>query len=574
MSSIVATPDFETYRNALIAYIRAKPGFENYNFEGSTLNILADILAYNTQQNAFMINMAGSEMFMDTSLLRESIISHAQLLGYYPRSNKSAQASIRVTLTGNANSVVLIPKGFEFNGKGTAGQTLRFSTKESKTVTLSNAGTATVDLIILEGPLKQYKYSVSVSNAQKQILPIPQMDLSTVVVRVFASQSDVIGSTYFKFDSLFEINNETKVFWLYETLNNSYQLQFGDDNFGKKPVSGNIVTIDYVLSSGSAGNGAKQFSQKSTLTGVNMAIVTLTPGVGGANKESDEEIKNQAPLNYSIQNRAVTMNDYKILIKNFFSDISAISVWGGEDNKPVPYYGRVFFSIKPITKSRLSTLEINSIKSFLKERQVLTNQIEYTHPELIDVILNIKCWLKNNSITLGAVDSSIKLSVVNYGASDANDFNSELKYSKLVEAIDNASEVIDHNLTSIKLGYNLYANFNEPWPYTIEFDNALVPGSLYCDNVLYKNIASIIKDNELGQIAIYRSVSGTLTKVIDIGTIDYTTGLVTLPSFTPEYNGGDFVRFTCTPFEYSIKAQNNKLLNLLAENINVTFPEE
>ena len=278
--------------------------------------------------------------------------------------------------------------------------------------------------------------------------------------------------------------------------------------------------------------------------------------------------------NYETQNRAVTVNDYKIMIQNFFADISAISVWGGEDNKPVPYYGRVFFSIKPITKSRLSDIEIFNIKSFLKERQVLTNQIEYTHPELIDVILNIKCWLKNNSITTGAVDSAIKLAVVNYGASEANDFNAELKYSKLIEAIDDASDVIDHNLTDIRLGYSLYANFNEPYPYTIQFDNAIIPGTLYCDKVLYRNMDSIIKDDSLGKVSIYRSVGGNIVKVIDVGTIDYSIGLVTLPSFTPEYDGSDYLRFTCTPVEYSIKAQNNKLLNLLAENIVITFPEE
>lgn len=572
--STVNTPDFETYKASLVAYIKSKPGFEDFNFEGSTLNFLADILAYNTQQNAWMTNMAFSEMFMDTAQLRESIISHAQLLGYYPNSNKSAQAKIRVTLTGTPNAIVLIPKGFEFNGKGRSNQTLRFSTKASTTVTLSNAGTATVDLDILEGPLKQYKYVVTASNAQKQVLPIPQMDLSTALVRIYSSISDVVGTTWFKFSSLFEIDNSTKVYWLYETLNNSYQIQFGDNNFGKKPEHGNIVTIDYILSSGSLGNGAKQFSQKSTLSGVTLSIVTLTPGVGGADKETAEEIQNRAPLNYSIQNRAVTINDYKIMIQNFFDDISAISVWGGEDNKPIPYYGRVFFSIKPITKSRLSDIEILNIKNFLKERQVLTNQIEYTHPELIDVILNIKCWLKNNSMTVGAVDSAIKLAVVNYGASESNDFNAELKYSKLIEAIDNATDVIDHNLTSIKLAYSLYANFNESWPYTIQFDNAIIPGTLYCDKVLYRNMDSIIKDDSLGKVSIYRSVSGNIVKVIDIGTIEYSTGVVTLPGFTPEYDGSDFIRFISTPVEYSIKAQNNKLLNLLAENITVTFPEE
>jgi len=568
----VQTPDFETYRNALIAYIKSRPGFEDYNFEGSTLNILADILAYNTQQNAWMTNMSFSEMFMDTAQLRESIISHAQLLGYYPNSNKSAQSKIRVTLTGSPNAIVLIPKGFEFNAKGRSSQTLRFSTTQSTTITLSGSGSATVDLDLVEGPLKQYKYVVTASNAQKQVLPLPQMDISTASVKVYAGTSDVVGESYFKFDSLFEIDNTTQVFWLYETLNSSYQLQFGDNNFGKKPDIGNIVTIDYILSSGSTGNGAKQFFQKSTLTNVSMNIVTLTPGVGGADKETTEEIKNRAPLNYAIQNRAVTMNDYKILIQNFFSDISAISVWGGEDNKPTPYYGRVFFSIKPITKARLSDIEINSIKNFLKERQVLTNQIEYTHPELIDIILNIKCWLKNGSMTNGAVDSAIKLAIVNYGANESNDFNAELKYSKLIEAIDSATETIDHNLTDIKLGYSLYANFNEAWPYTIQFDNSIVPGTLYCDRVTYRNMDSIIKDDSLGKVAIYRSVSGTLVKVIDIGTIDYSTGTVDLPAFAPEYNGSDFVRFTCTPVEYSIKAQNNKLLNLLAENIVVTFP--
>lgn len=570
--AIVNTPDFETYKAALAAYIKSKPGFEDYNFESATLNILADLLAFNTQQNAWMVNMAFSEMFMDTSLLRDSIISHAQLLGYYPSSNRSAQAEIRVTFTGTPNATVFIPKGFEFNAKGRANQTLRFSTIESYTVTLSSGGTATQNLKLQEGPIKQYKFAVA-NGVQKYVLPLPQMDLSTVSVRVYDNQSDVIGEVYFKYDSLFEVDNTTKVFWLYETLNNSYQLQFGDDNFGKKLQNGNIVTVDYVLSSGSVGNGAKQFYQKASIPNVSMAIVTLTPGVGGADKESAEDIQNRAPLNYAVQNRAVTVNDYKILIKSFFADISALSVWGGENN-PVPSYGTVFFSIKPITKARLTDLEINSIKNYLKDRQIITTRIEYTQPELIDIILSVKIWLKNNSLTNGAVDSAIRLAVVNFGATEANEFNAELKYSKLVEVIDSATETIDHNLTDITLGYTLYPNFNEYWPYTIQFDNQLVPGTLYCDRVIYNNQPSIIKDDSLGTVSIYRAVSSNLVKIIDIGTIDYTTGLFEINSFAPEYDGADFLKFTVTPSAYSIKAKNQKLLNLSTENIEILFMED
>lgn len=568
--STVQTPDFTEYKKALADFIKSKPGFEDYNFDASALNILTDILAFNTQQNAWSTNMAFSEMFLDSSFLRETIISHAQLIGYFPSSIKSAKAKIRVTLTGTPNATVLIPRDFEFNGKGTANQTLRFSVEESHTIQLDGTGKATIDLVIQEGVRKIYRFRVT-DNKTKFVLPIPNIDISSMIVKVFPTNNSVDFDFYYKFENLFELESDSKVFWIYETLNNSYQIQFGDNIIGKKLSNNNVVQVEYILSSGSAGNGAKSFTPRVSLPGIsNIAVVTLTPGVGGSDKESNESIKSRAPLNYAVQNRAVTKNDYKILIENNFEDIAAISIWGGEEN-PIPYYGRVFFSIKPETKERLTDLEINEIFKFLRDKQVLTNSLEYKHPEIIDIILKTKVWKKNQAQTDGAIESQIKFGVTLWANSELNNFNSELKYSKLVEAIDDSSISIDHNLTDIKLGYTLYPQYNVSKEYAIEFDNDIIPGSLLCQSVIYLNKQSVIKDDSQGTVAIYRPVNNVLVKIVEIGTIDYSTGRVFLNAFRPEFDGAAFLKFVATPTVYSIKSKNNKLLQITADNIEVLF---
>lgn len=569
---IVSTPDFAEYKKALAEYIKSKPGFEDYNFEASTLNILTDILAFNAQQLGWNTNMAYSEMFMDSSFLRETVISHAQLIGYFPASIKSAEAKIRLTLTGTPNATILIPKDFEFNAKGTKNQDLRFSVKESHSVLLNGSGSATVDIIVVEGTRKLYRFKVS-EDKTKFVVPIPNIDISSLIVKVFPNSASQTFEFYYQFKNLFELTEKTNVFWIYETLNNSYQIQFGDGIIGNKLLNNNIVQLEYLLSSGSAGNGAKAFTPRISLPGIsNISITTLTPGVGGTDKESTESIKSRAPLNYAVQNRAVTKNDYKILIENNFDDIGAISVWGGESN-PIPYYGRVFFSIKPISKERLTDLEVESIVKFLSDKQVITNSLEHKHPEIIDVILKCRVWKKNQSQTNGIVESQIKLGVVSYANSELSEFNSELKYSKLIEAIDDSSITIDHNLTDIKLGYTLYPQFNVKKEYTIEFDNALVPGSFLCRSVLYLSKDSIIKDDGLGVVAIYRPINNVLVKISEIGTINYVTGLVYLNSFVPEFDGASFLDFIVTPDSYSIKTKNNKLLQIVPENIEVLFQE-
>ena len=571
--STVITPDFTEYKQGLANYIKSKQGFEDYNFEAAALNILTDILAFNAQQLGFNVNMAFSEMFMDTSFLRETVISHAQLIGYFPRSIKSAEASVRLSLTGTPNSTLLIPRDFQFNGKGTQNQTIRFSTKESTTVQLDGSGLATVDILLQEGVRKLYKFKVT-DNKTKFVIPVPNMDISSLIVKVFPTENSVDFEYFYKFENLFELDNTSNVFWIYETLNNSYQIQFGDDILGKKLVNNQVVQIEYILSSGSVGNGAKQFTPRLSLVGIsNIAVTTLTPGVGGSDKETTESIKAAAPLNYAIQNRAVTKNDYKILIENYFSDISAISVWGGEEN-PIPYYGRVFFSIKPLSKERLTDLEIDNIINFLSDKQVLTNSLEHKHPEIIDIILKTKVWKKNQNQTNGMIVAQIKLGVTAYAAKEINQFNSELKYSKLVENIDDSSTSIDHNLTDLKLGYTLYPQFNVDKSYTIELDNAIVPGSLLCQELLYLNKLSVIKDDGLGIVSIYRAISNNLTKIAEIGTIDYLTGYIFLNSFKPEFDGSSFLKFVATPVTYSIKSKNNKLLQITSENIEVTFVED
>lgn len=565
----VHTPDFTEYKKALSEFIKSQPGFGDYNFDASALNILTDILAYNTQQLNYAVNMSYSEMFMDSSFLRETVISHAQLVGYFPNSIKSAEAKVSLTLTGTPNTTHILPKDFEFGAKGISDQNLRFVSKESQTFTLNSSGQKTIEIVLVEGVRKLYRFPIVVDKT-KYIIPVPNMDLSTLIVKVYPSINSGSFDLYDQYDNLFELDPESKIYWIYETLNNSYQIQFGDGILGNKLSPGNVVSVEYILSSGLNGNGSKNFSASDSLPGIsNISVTTITPGVGGANKESIETIKSRAPLNYAIQNRAVTANDYKTLIKKYFPDISAISVWGGENN-PIPSYGKVFVSIKPETKDRLTDLEISNIKIFLSKKQVVTNSIEFVHPEIIDIHLNTSVKLKNNSLSQGAVESAIKVAVNTFANNELNDFNSQLKYSRLIETIDSATDTIDFNLTDISLRYKIYPQFNVERAYTFSFENRIIPGSVQT-RILFQNRDSLVKDDMNGSIAIYRPVNNVLVKITEIGSINYQTGVVILNKFAPQFTGSAYIIFAATPNRYSITAKNNKLLQIPIENIEVYF---
>jgi len=374
--------DFDTIKQNIISYLSQYPGFTDYNYEGSALSVLINALAYNTHYLAFYMNMLSSEAFLDSAVLRQSVVSHAKHLNYMPTSRKAATSIVNITVDPSpaTPAFITIPKGHQFTASSDSTDFI-FSTKEALTITpVSGVYTAT-DVPIIQG--EWYTYTSLVDNTipkQRFIIPDANVDVSTITVKVQNSTTDLTQEVY-SFVSDFNLLTPTdKVYFLQESENERYEVYFGDNVIGQKPVDGNIVIVEYLVTDGEAGNyigngntATTKFYSASPIQNYSSVVVTtLTPGFGGAEKEDIEHVRFAAPKNYQAQNRAVTINDYKTLLVRDYPNALSLSIWGGEDNEP-PAYGKVFISIRPVQGYELTRTTKEYIKNtILKKYNVVS----------------------------------------------------------------------------------------------------------------------------------------------------------------------------------------------------------
>lgn len=555
--------DFEQVKTSLKEYLKSNSNFTDYDFEGSNLSSIIDVLAYNTYITSYNANMVANEVFIDSSTLRENVVALARNIGYVPKSRKAALATVTFDVdTADISptpSTITLKKGVVASSSGTfASQSFIFSILEDVTIPVFNGIATFNELQIYEGVLLESNFTRSTRNLnQKYILPNSGIDTDLIRVTVRSNEFSTSSTKYALQDSLFDINPESKVYYLQEISDERYELIFGDDIFGKALEEGNYITANYIVSNGDAANGISNFNFSGRLTytrngieyNVTSGVSLLTPGIitsGGQNIETVESIKKFAPRIYATQNRALTSNDYETIIPaKIYPETESISVFGGEELVP-PQYGKVFISIKPTFGDYLPNLIKENIKMRLKKYAVAGIVPEILDLKYLYLETDSKIYYNTNAANSSELVSTlVQNNVTKYAEStELNKYGARFKYSKFLKVIDDSHESVTSNITTIQMRRDLRVTLNALVEYQIGFGNSFYIKKMSGYNIKTSAfrvdgigtdvyISDLPNSNrETGELFLFsvpsiNSSSPTIVKR-NIGTIDYKRGVLTL----------------------------------------------
>ena len=584
--------EFDDIKSNLKSYLSAQSQFADYDFAGSGMDVLLDVLAYNTHYMGYYANMAVNEMFIDSASLRESVVSHAKHLNVIPASVTASTAYLDMTFTPSGSPLSLsIAKNTKFT-TSISGRSYTFTTTANKTI-YPIAGTYSVtNLPIREGTIVNKKYTVNLADTtQRFVVPNRNVDISTITVQVQNSSSDTAVTTWTNANALdvTTITSTQKVFWIQEVEEQKYEILFGDGAVGAQLADANIIFIEYLVTSGLASNKASSFTAVGTVAGLSSANYTLTvasAASGGAEIESVASLKTNAPKLYQAQKRATTKEDYKAILLGERSDIESITVYGGEDASPA-VYGKVYIAVKPNGNTAFSAATKDAIKtSILKKTNVVTVTPEIVDPIfyylLIDTTINYDpVTLLTNEDTLKSLISS---TITNYFSTSLQKFDNKFRYSKLAGVIDDTNSSIRNSKTSIRYQMQITpTTLAVAATYTMEFNTTLAKGTLTSTAFTASDgFTYTLFDDSLGVVKLIRSTYTSATDSIavdspvaymtladgsqNLGTIDYTTGKVVLNNFTPYTisDGKTYIKMIVTP------GTNNQDITPLREQIITT----
>jgi len=572
----VTSLNFDNIKESMKTYIASKPEFTDYNFEGSTISMLLDLLAYNTYQNAFYTSMVGNEMFLDSALLRDSVVSRAKMLNYVPRSARGASTTltVEITPTGAPDSVT-VAKDSEFSAT-VDGEAYKFVTPQAYSFSSTDNYSGTIT--ITEGRPVTHRFTVNTNSPVRYILPNENVDTTSITVDVQTSSSDASSVRYNLASDITEVQANSAVYFLQEVEDSQYEITFGDDVIGQAPVDGNIVIANYRICNGTDGNGISSFTSPSTLGG-SSTFTTLVDAAtsGGANNETIESIKFNAPKNYETQNRAVLAEDYKRLILRDNGDVQSISVWGGEENNP-PIYGKVYISIKPTIGNTISSQRKTEITTELKKYNVLSIDPEFVDATFLYIrpTVEVRYDSKTTTLTGPQVQTKVLNAITNFESTKLGTFdNKTFRYSQFVKAIDAADSSIVSNLTTIQIEKRFVPSLTNSTTYNVSFSNALHnphAGHRYAISssaFTYRGNTSYFDDDGNGNLRIYY-ITGSNTRVYTnetAGVVNYRTGLVTINSFLPSAFVGSSLSIFADSADDDVNAIRNQILLIAGANV-------
>jgi hypothetical protein len=475
--------DFNDIKTNLKQYLQGQNVLQDYNYEGSALSTLLDILAYNTQYNAYYLNMVANEMFMDSALQRSSVVSHAKLLNYTPKSAIAPSATIDLNVYGVTDPSLTLPKFTRFLSEAIDGVNYTFVTTDSKTVNVISNTASFNDITLKQGQPSALNYTVdSVTNPSYTFeIPETTIDTSTLVVVVQKSGANNYTEVYTPATEYLKLDGESLVYFIQESRNGTYEIYFGDGVLGKKLSDGNIVKVSYIITQGTASADANNFVLMDAIGGYsNNAITPITSATTGGDKESITSIKFQAPKSYSAQGRAVTKEDYITLIQQneLGYSFDAVNVWGGEENDP-PVYGQVFICLKPTGAYSLTqTQKQRLIQQVIKPISVMTVEPTIVEPDYTYVKLNVNVVYdpKKTTLTANQISQLVTSSVNFFATNTLNTFNSTFAAPDLTTAIQNADPSIVTNEVKVQLQKKFYPNLSSPQTYNFFYGVELAKG--------------------------------------------------------------------------------------------------
>ena len=591
--------DFDEVKDNLKLFMRNQTEFKDYDFEGSGLSALLDVLAYNTHYLGFNANMMANEMFLDSSQLRSSVVSHAKTLGYTTRSATAAKATVDVSLN-TSNTSATMPAGTVFTSS--VGDTsYQFVTIQSVTALLQGSIIPFDNVIIYEGSYVSSRYTVDVQNVEQRFLiNDDRVDTTTLTVRVQNSLSDSTLTTYTLATDISGLTSTSNVYFLQEVEDGKYEIYFGDGILGSLVEDGNIVIMNYVVTNKGAANSAAVFTSSSAIDTVNSVNVRLvSPAAGGAEPESIESIKYNAPLDYASQGRCVTTEDYKTYVKQLFANTQSVSVWGGEDGSfsnvtgasDIAEYGKIFISVKSITGLNLNETQKAQLVSQLSQYTVASLTPVIVDPSVLNLIISVNFKFDSNATTknAGALESIVSSTITNYNNDYLKVFNSVFRHSQFTSLIDASDTSILNNVTTIALGSFYTPDTSGTYSFTVNFGNQLyhphdahnsTSGGIIASTGFYiqDNTNEMFFDEDgSGNLRIYYLDSGARTYYdLLAGTVDYVTGLVSVnPIYITNVSNVDdnistAIRLTASPASVDIVSTRNQIVEIDIVNTSVT----
>ena len=491
--------DFGSIKDSLKNYMKDNGVLNDYNYEGSAISTLLDVLAYNTQYNAYYLNMVANEMFLDTALQRNSVVSQAKLLNYIPQSAIAPSATINLRVNQVTDASLTLPKYTSFLSEGIDGINYNFVNTDSHTVNVVNGVAQFNEVTLKQGSSQVYSFLVDVGTNTKSLFKLPDtnIDTTTLLVAVQESSSNNYLTTFSSASDYLTLNNSSTVYFLQEGLNGYFEIYFGNGILGKALKNGNIVRVSYVTTQGLSGAGANNFVIMNTIAGYSNTVVTpITSASQGASRETIDSIKLQAPKSYAAQNRAVTKDDYITAIQQnqLGYSFDAVNVWGGQQNDP-PVYGRVFVCMKPtggytITQNQKAKL----IKDVLKPISIMTVEPTIVDPDYtyVQITANVLYDPKKTTASATQIKAAVRNVIYSYSLSTLNTFNSTFKASDFNNRINAADASIITNEISIKLQKKFFPNLSTPTTYNLYYGTELkkgmfLSGILSTPTVVYRN---------------------------------------------------------------------------------------
>jgi hypothetical protein len=574
----VSETSFDGIKQNLKTFLKAKSEFKDYDFEGSNLSSLLDILSYNSYLNAFYLNMVGSEMFLDTTQIKTSAVSHAKELNYIPRSRTSARAQVTLTInTGGAlPSSIVVPENYVL--RTTIDQkNLEFSTNEDIIVFNKNGVYSTGKIYVYEGKIVNEFFTVDTDT--KYILQSENVDTNSIKVTVINSASDSTNSVYTYTDSLLGLNSSSEVYFIQGYKDNQYEIVFGDGVSGKKLTNGNIVKVKYRSTNGELGNRVSTFSTTRKIENLyDVTVATNVIATDGSEREDTESIKFYAPRHFTTQNRAVTREDYINLIRNKFPQIKTVGVYGGEDAVP-PQYGKVI--ITPIPYGSIpfiSTQLKKSIIDYLMTKTITTEPLIYDPEYLyLKVVTNVSYNPSLTTKTLNQLKTEITQQIKDYDLNYLTEFGDDFRKSKLMSMIDSTDQSIISNDTSVRMIYKIVPiktisqriNFSfsnalyRPLRYEYQlYEQEVVQSSFFTyikNGVTYSN--AIITDDGIGNLRICYNASGVRVVIeSNIGSVNYDTGEMSFDINPFDYIGS--IDFYAKPNLSDVTVSESKFLRI------------
>lgn len=585
----VSSLDFDVLKANFITFLKTQTAFKDYNFEGSNMNVLLDVLSYNSYLNSFYLNMVASEMFLDTAQKLDSVISHAKELNYTPRSVRSAKAVVSFNLqtTGIENPLIL-PKGTLFSGTNSNG-TFSFVTNQENSYLSTNSLYSIANLEIYEGFYSRDTFVVDYS-LENQTFVLSNKNVDTTSITIAVSEDNGVSNTYFKMaENLYNLNSNSEIYFLQATLDQKFEIVFGDNIFGKKPKNSSVVYVNYRVSSGSDGNGITNFSLDQDIGAYNGGfallannIQAISASVSGANLESLESIKYNAPRHYQTQNRCITSEDYISTILQNFPEVQYVNVFGGSITNTAVEFGKVYISPSTYDGNLLTDSRKEDIQNYVNKICPIGIVTKVINPDYLylDLHSSVSVNFSNTEISASTLRSNIISDIKQFNVDNLQNFKTTFRLSKLEQTINEADVGILSNQTKTRLYKQFSPRLNFNSSINCEFHNQLLKGSIISTEfnslgkiyVFTDNIQNM--ENRNNDIFLLEINNSTIKNYNKIGTVDYNAGSIKINQLVYSDIGGG-IKIYANAVSRDVKCVDNTILSIdTVSGINVTIVSE